>query len=109
MKNGAYSRQLDHGGECLVEVESQALREVADNPSGLAALETAIFMKFIFEDPFTGDHMSATGSWYKLPGAIDLKGAVLVVHGLKPCRITQCSTHRGGHIISRGEVGVVRV
>ena len=87
MKDGANRRRLDHRRECLVEVEARALREAADNPSGLATLETAIRMKLVLEDPSAGDDMGATRSRYKVLGSIVLEGVELVLHSLKPRRI----------------------
>jgi hypothetical protein len=44
---------LDDGAECLIEINSQLLREPTNNPSRLVASKAAIRSKLVLEDPFS--------------------------------------------------------
>jgi hypothetical protein len=47
--------RLHHRGERLVEVDARSLREPADNPPSFPAVEAAIRLQFVLEQPLAGD------------------------------------------------------
>jgi hypothetical protein len=51
VQNGADGGWLDDGTKRLAEVDAGALREAADDPPGLVAVESAVGMSFEAENP----------------------------------------------------------
>ena len=55
VQDGADGRLLYNQRECLVEVEAGALREASDHPASLAALQGAVGIVLVLEDPLATD------------------------------------------------------
>ena len=64
-----------------------ALCEPVKYPPGLVALKGAIYVEFVFEDPFAGHHISMRWSWKKIPGIVGKESGVLSFHCQAPIRV----------------------
>ena len=68
---------LDHGGfhnrrECFPEIDASLLSEPANHPSSLIALQSAIRIKLMLENPFPSDNVGARWPINQVLGTIAL-------------------------------------
>lgn len=100
-------------GENFAEVDAGALRESADNPSCLVALQGPIRLHFMLEHPFAVDHRGVGRARNKSPGVVGDEGVELGLHGGTPVGIAESFTDRGGkrgdRCGSEKRVGVARI
>jgi hypothetical protein len=86
----ADSGRFDNGTESFIVVNTGALSEAAKNPTSLVSIQRAISMKFMFEDPFSGDHVGIGGPRNKIPSVIVHESGIFLFHGATPMRISKC-------------------
>jgi hypothetical protein len=81
--------------ESLVVVNSGALSETPNDPTGLVMIKGPISTELLREDPLTGDNVGALRSGNQLPGPIADQGSVLFLHSRTPMGIGKRSTSGG--------------
>ena len=84
LEHGANRPGLDNRGECVGEVDAGTLAKATYDPTRLVALESAVRMELVLEDPLPGDDVGVTGSRNKLPRLVALQGVELLLHGCEP-------------------------
>ena len=70
MEHSAYCCRFDDRTVRLAVVDAGALREHADHPSRLVAIEAPVFLEFVNEDPFAADYVCSRWTRDKLPGVV---------------------------------------
>jgi len=94
-EHGVYSSWFNHRREGFAEVNASTLCEATDNPSCFIALEGAIRIEFMAENPFTGDDMGTGRAIDQAPCAVSPKSAKLLLYGAVPVRVPECGARRG--------------
>jgi hypothetical protein len=92
----ANSGRFYNQAEGLIVVDSGALSETPNNPTGLVAIKGPVSTELVREDPLTSDNVRALRSGNQLPGPIADQGSVFVLHSRTPMRIDKRSTSEGG-------------
>jgi hypothetical protein len=69
-EDGANRGWLDNGAESFSIINTGTLGETAKNPSSLVSVQRAISMKFVFENPFTGDHICLGRTRDEIPSVV---------------------------------------
>jgi hypothetical protein len=80
--DGVKGSQFDNGTECLIVVDAGTLSETLKNPTGFVAVERAVSMKLVSENPFPNIGVSRTLN--KIPSIVVMKRNTLLFHGLVP-------------------------
>lgn len=96
-ENGSYCGGLDNRTEHLVEVDAGSLGEAAKNPACLVAVEGAVGLELVLEQPFAGDDVGLVWSWHKIPRAIGEEGVKLILHHSAPLWISEGRPIRAWH------------
>lgn len=86
--------RLDDWCESFAEIDARMLRETMHNLVGFIAIERAIWVEFVFENPFAEDDVGAGRTIDKSPCSIGLQSAELKFHGGVPVGIPECGTNR---------------
>jgi hypothetical protein len=82
--------------ESLIVVDSGALSETPEDPTGLVAIKGPISTELVHGDPLTGDNIGALRSGNQPSGPIADQGVVLFLHSHMPMGISKHSTSGGG-------------
>lgn len=93
MKNSVDAGRLDHGRECLVEVNAGMLHEATNDSAGFATIETAVWIELVAEKPLVGDDIGARRLRHQGPGSVITKGLVLLLHSGEPARVAHGGTN----------------
>jgi hypothetical protein len=91
----AHDGRFHNRPERLIVVHTGALSETPEDPTSLVAIEGAIGMKLVGEDPLAGDDVLATRLENKFPSPVAHEGPVLIFHCRMPIRIGERGTDRG--------------
>lgn len=75
-------------------IHTVALREPADNPPRLVAVQGAVGVELVAEDPLAGDDMSSGRPRDQGPGGVSAERGDFLLHGATPVLIVESSTHR---------------
>jgi hypothetical protein len=101
LKNKADGGMLDNRVEWLIIVNCRALRIAPDNPSSLAASQSAIRVEFVAKNPLAHDHVSTRLMRHQSPGAIVQKSLMFLCHGCQLERILKSLARRWRSDIKR--------
>jgi hypothetical protein len=85
----ANSGRLDNGTESFIVVDTRALSEATKDPTSLVTVQRAISMKFMFENPFSSDHVGLGGARNEIPSLIVHESSIFIFHGATPVRISK--------------------
>jgi len=85
----ADSGRFDNRTEGFIVVNTGALSEATKNPTSFVSLQRTISVEFMFENPFSGDHVGIGGPRDKLPSVIVHEGIIFFFHGATPVRISE--------------------
>lgn len=85
--------RLDDRTKSLIIVDAGLLRVPANHPTRLVPSEGAICMKFVFEDPFTGDDIDPRGTRNQGPCVVVNQRLIFVTHCTELAR--RCGTSSG--------------
>jgi len=96
-ENCTDSGWFDNGTEGFLVVNAGALSEAAKDPTSLLTVQRAISMKFMFENPFSGDHIGIGGPRNKIPSVVVHESGIFLFHGTTPVRISKRSAARPGN------------
>jgi len=85
----AYSGRLDNGAESFIVVDTGTLSEAAKDPTSLLTVQRAISMKFMFENPFSGDHVGLGWARNEVLSCIIHESSIFIFHDATPVRISK--------------------
>jgi hypothetical protein len=94
--SGKHSGRFYNRVESLIVVDSGALSETPEDPTGLVAIKGPISTELVRGDPLTGDNVGALRSENQPSGPIADQGVVLFFHSHMPMGIDKRSTSGGG-------------
>jgi hypothetical protein len=92
-RNSSDRRRLDHRCKSLAEVDVGSLREPANDPTRLVAVQGTVRMEFVLENPFSRDDVGTARAINKAPGTVGLESPEFSLHGSVPVRIPECGAH----------------
>jgi hypothetical protein len=105
----ADSGRFDNRTESFIVVNTGALSEDAKDSTSLVSIQRTISMKFMFEDPFSSDHVGIGGPRNKIPSIIVHESGIFFFHGTTPVRISKSIAARPGNwrqILSMKNMGL---
>ena len=79
--------RLDNRAECFIIINTGLLSKPAKNPASLVSIQRAISMKFVLENPFTGDNICLGRTRNEVPSVVVGESSKFLFHGLAPVRI----------------------
>ena len=92
LKDRANRAWFDNRGECVGEVDSNALPKPVDHPPSLIALERPVRTSLMPEYPLARDDVGMGWPRDKLPGAVAHQRIELLLHRREPMRIVKCGS-----------------
>jgi len=92
--NRADSCRFDNGTEGFIIVDTWPLCKASKNPASLVSVQGTISMKFVFEDPFSSDHVCLGRARNEVPSVVLNKSCMFFFHGATPVRISEGVTTR---------------
>jgi hypothetical protein len=82
--------------ESLIAVDSGALSETLNDPTGLVAIKGPVSPELVREDPLAGDNVGALRPGNQFPRPIADQGVILFLHTRTPMGIGKRSMSGGG-------------
>jgi hypothetical protein len=92
----ANSGRFYNRAESFIVVDSGALSETPNDPTGFVAIKGPVSTELVCEDPLAGDNIGALRSGNQLSGPIADQGSILFLHSRTPMGIGKRSTSGGG-------------
>jgi hypothetical protein len=89
--------RFDNQTECLVEVNALLLREATKHPACFIAVERAIGLQLVSEDPLSGDDVGIPRRRHEIPSVVSEESTILLGHSLEPVEILERRTCGGGN------------
>jgi hypothetical protein len=96
LENGKNGVGFDNRSKGVMEVDTFTLPETANHPARLVTIKSAIWMKFMLEDPLPSNDIGMSGTWNELPCVVALQGIELLLHSGKPRGVAKRRPGRGG-------------
>jgi hypothetical protein len=93
-ENRADSCRFDNGAEGFIIVDTWPLCKASKNLTSLVSVQGTISMKFVFENPFSSDHVCLGRARNKVPSVILNKSGMFFFHSATPMRISEGVTTR---------------
>jgi hypothetical protein len=90
------SSRFYNRAESFVIVDSEALSETPNDPTGLVAIKGPVSTELVREDPLTGDNVGVLRLENQLPCPIANQGVVLFLHSRTPMGIDKHGMSGGG-------------